>query len=63
MARRSDGSGVGNDGVKKQKKYYLPLALTRAAAVMATWEGITESAFVERALRRFLRTWKGRKIG
>ena len=43
---------------KVQKKYYLPRELTEAVAHRCIEEGITQSAFLERALRRFL---KGRR--
>lgn len=45
--------------MKIQKKYYLRPSLTKAVAFMALCEGISQSAWVERALRRFLRKIRG----
>lgn len=41
--------------MKVQKKYYLSPALVRRSRVQAAKEGITQSAFLERALRNFLK--------
>lgn len=47
--------------MKIQKKYYLPPALIRRTRIRAAQEGISQSAFLERALRNFLReTRRGR---
>ena len=44
--------------MKVQKKVYLPPALARRAARQARREGISESAFAERAIRNLLKEWK-----
>lgn len=48
---------------KIQKKFYLSEGIAKASAMMAEWEGISQSAYLERALRRLLASPEFRKVG
>lgn len=46
--------------MKVQKKYYLSLELIRRTRIRAAQEGISQSAFAERAIRNLLKEQRRR---